>query len=149
MKNALVFASLCAVTMLFACGPRGTSEALVHKSHAAQQGVALRSALDVRVGDDVRFDLAVTNDGARKAELDFPSGQTHDIVVTDAAGRTVWRWSDGRLFTQGMQNKVVRTADTLHFAEAWTPQSPGRYVAIATVASANYPLSQRAEFIVP
>ncbi len=149
MNNVLVFAGCCAATMLFACGPRGTSESLLHKQHSAKKGVAVASALDVRVSDEVRFDLAVTNDGEKKAELEFPSGQTHDIEVRDASGRTVWRWSEGRLFTQALQNKVLRTADTLHFNEAWTPSAPGRYVAVATVASANYPLTQRAEFIVP
>ncbi len=149
MKNLLVFSTLCAATLLFACGPRGTSEALLGKHHATKRGIALASALRVDVRDDVRFDLAVTNDGDKKAELEFPSGQTHEIVVTTADGREVWRWSNGRMFTQAIQNKVLRTADTLRFNEQWTPDAPGRYVAVATVASANYPLVQRAEFVVP
>ncbi len=149
MKNLLVFSTLCAATLLFACGPRGTSEALLGKHHATKRGIALASALNVDVRDEVAFDFAVTNDGDKKAELEFPSGQTHEIVVQDASGREVWRWSEGRMFTQAIQNKVLRTADTLHIRERWTPSAPGKYVVLASVASANYPLVRRAEFVVP
>ena len=44
---------------------------------------------------------------ASGVELDFPDGQTHDFVVLDAAGSEVWRWSDGRMFTQAHAEQVL------------------------------------------
>jgi hypothetical protein len=79
----------------------------------------------------------------------FPSGQTHDVVVLDTTGREVWRWSSGRVFTQVLQNKVLRATDTLAFGERWKDPPRGQYVAVARLASANYPVEERAAFVVP
>ncbi|MFM8911120.1 MAG: BsuPI-related putative proteinase inhibitor, partial [Gemmatimonadota bacterium] len=31
----------------------------------------------------------------------------------------VWRWSEGRLFTRAMQQRVLRRGDQLAFRERW------------------------------
>ncbi|MBX9928225.1 MAG: hypothetical protein K2X99_04855 [Gemmatimonadaceae bacterium] len=148
MNSKLSFALICATALAFACGPRSkSSELLAHHSAAKNGGV--HAALNVDVRDGVTFAMHVTNDGAKKVELAFNSGQTHDIVVLDSLGRETWRWSTGRLFTQALQNKVLRTADTLAIEERWRATAPGRYTVIATLASANFPLEQRTEFVVP
>lgn len=108
----------------------------------------LATSLDIAVDDAVRFDFAVINQGKKKLELKFDDGRTHDVVVLDAAGREVWRWSEGRAFTQAMRNKVLRTSDSLRYEESWKDAKPGDYVAVVTLASANYPLTQRVEFTV-
>ena len=96
----------------------------------------------------IRFAFRVTNSGGGKVEMQFPSGQTHDVVVLDSLGRQVWRWSDGRIFTQLVQNKILRTADTLAFDERWKGAARGQYVAVARLASGNYPIEQRTTFVV-
>jgi len=81
------------------------------------------SALAVNVNeatDGVRFDFRVTNAGGTRIEVNFPSGQTHEVIVLDTLGREVWRWSDGRMFTQVLQNKVLRSDDTLAYGERLT-----------------------------
>lgn len=108
----------------------------------------VESALDVSTDDGVRFAFHVTNAGGGKVEMNFPSGQTHDVVVIDAAGREVWRWSQGRMFTQLVQNKILRNADTLSFDEMWKDAPRGQYTAVARLASANFPIEQRTSFIV-
>ena len=106
----------------------------------------IAATLDVKVGDEVKFSFRVTNTSAKRVELRFPSGQTHDLAVLDNQGREVWRWSRGRLFTQSMQNKVLGASDTLTFTESWRPQHPGQYTAVASLLSQNHPAEQRAEF---
>jgi hypothetical protein len=86
------------------------------------------------------------NEGKKKLELNFNDGRTHDVVVLDSLGKEVWRWSKGRIFTQAMQNKVLRTSDSLTYEESWKDAMPGRYVAVATLSSANFPVTQRVEF---
>jgi hypothetical protein len=127
--------------------------------HAIQQGspitsrgaAQIASNLDVRVEQrSVRFALSVTNSGRKNVELRFPSGQTHDFVVVDSVGREVWRWGDGRLFTQGLQNKNLAGGKTMKLAEQWEePARHGRYTAVATLISANYPVQQRVDFVLP
>lgn len=109
----------------------------------------IASSLDVKLGDDVKFSFHVTNSSAKRVELRFPSGQTHEVVVLDARGREVWRWSRGRMFTQAMQNKVLSATDTLTFTETWRPERAGTYTAVASLLSQNYPSEQRVEFSLP
>ena len=109
----------------------------------------IAASLDVKVGDDVKFSFHVTNSSAKRVELRFPSGQTHDLVVFDMQGREVWRWSQGRMFTQSMQNKILAASDTITFTETWRPDHPGTYTAVASLLSQNYPTEQRAEFSLP
>jgi Intracellular proteinase inhibitor len=96
----------------------------------------------------IQFALGVTNVGKKHVELTFRSGQSYDFVVVDSVGREVWRWSNGRMFTQGVQNKQLSTGDTMQARELWTAPVPGRYTAIATLNSANFPTEQRADFVV-
>lgn len=154
MNEKVPFALLCTAVLAFACGPRPHGESVTDRSNSTRRSSAavartpLSPSLDINVEDGVRFAFAVTNDGARKLEVLFPDGRTHDVVVLDTLGREVWRWSDGRLFTQAVQAKVVRASDSLRFTEAWRDAQPGSYVAVATLASQNYPVEQRVAFTV-
>jgi hypothetical protein len=164
MNTRLIISLLCAGALAFACGPRSHSEApalattqpvqapaaatRTHRVTSKKAGVELAShlAVDVRPRE-VRFALDVTNVGKKHAELDFPNGQAYDIVVVDSAGREVWRWARGRMFTQSMQNKQLGGGDSMQIAESWTPV-PGHYTVIATLNSSNYPVEERADFTV-
>jgi hypothetical protein len=110
----------------------------------------LDSHLDVTVkASAIQFALGVKNVGKKHVELTFRSGQSYDFVVVDSIGREVWRWSTGRMFTQGVRNKQLSSGDSMHARESWTAPVSGRYTAIATLNSMNYPTEQRADFIVP
>jgi len=113
--------------------------------------ITLNSALGVAVdGDEVKFDLTVTNPGQRKVELTFPSGQTYDVVVYDAAGGEVWRWSTGQMFTQSLRNKPLDAHETVSYNATWKhPAIHGSLVAVATLTSTNYPSTARAAFALP
>jgi Intracellular proteinase inhibitor len=100
--------------------------------------------------NEIRFALNVTNVGKKHVELRFPNGKSYDFVVLDSLGREVWHWSNGRMFTQGMQNKQLGTGDVMRVSEAWKrPLQPGKYTAIATLNSSNYPIEERADFTLP
>jgi len=116
--------------------------------------VKLTSKLDVAVAPrEVRFALVITNVGNKHAELNFPSGQSYDFVVVDSTGNEVWRWAKGRMFTQSVQNQQLGAHDAMRVSEKWTPAKvnakPGRYTAIATLNSTNFPTEERADFVVP
>jgi hypothetical protein len=99
--------------------------------------------------DAARFELAVFNTADRRVEVNFPDGHTRDFAVYDAAGREVWRWSRGRLFTQVMQTKPLAAHDSTRFAEEWRAPAPGRYTVVAELRSGNHPLRRAVAFVVP
>jgi hypothetical protein len=169
MNTRLIISLLCAGALAFACGPRSRSEApsaalataaplraaatpapRARKHTAgAKSEVKLDSHFSVDVAPkEVRFALQVTNVGNKHAELNFASGKTYDFVVVDSVGREVWHWSRGRMFTQSVQNKQLGSGDVMQVGETST-LSAGRYTAIATLNSSNYPMEERSEFVVP
>ena len=143
---------LVAAVLFFACGPRSPSPlaaATKAKPYASVgQGVVTHVKVDTARGD-VRFAIEVSNDSRKRVELSFPSGRTHDFAVLDASGKEVWRWSEGRMFTQSMQNRLLDANDSVVYAERWSPPAPGRYTLVAQLISENYPVSQRVEFALP
>jgi hypothetical protein len=162
--SRVAIALLCAGALAFACGPRTHSEAASTASlataapvlqqgsiHARGDGAALMSNVDVKLErEGVRFALVLTNETKKHVELTFPSGQTHEFVVVDSIGREVWRWSSTRLFTQAVQNKLLGSGETMRYSEQWPhPLQRGKYAVIATLNSTNFPVQQRAEFLLP
>ncbi|MDQ3996769.1 MAG: BsuPI-related putative proteinase inhibitor [Gemmatimonadota bacterium] len=103
-----------------------------------------------RVGDEVRFSFNVANAGTRRVEVKFPSGQTHDIVVLDSAGKELWRWAEGRMFTEARQYRTISGGDSLLLEDGWDhPSARGKLVAVALLMSTNYPIEHRVEFTLP
>jgi hypothetical protein len=153
MNNRYIIFLLCTAALAYACGPwihsQSANVATVARHHKTPREVA--TTLDVTPnGERVGLALHVTNNTAKTVELRFPNGQTHEFIVADASGRIVWRWSSGRLFTQAMQNKTVRSKDTLTLEDEWNPRhAHGQYVAIATLNTDSHPVERRVAFTLP
>ncbi len=120
-------------------------------ANVKRDAVKLDTRLDVQVAPQaIRFALNVTNAGAKHVELNFRNGQSYDFVVVDSAGRQLWHWAAGRMFTQTVRNKQLSKGESMRMEQKWADSiAPGRYTAIATLTSSNYPVEQRAEFVVP
>ena len=151
MNTRYLVPLLCAGALIFACGPRTHSQSATGAElPRASKGKPLASSLGVKVNGGVAFVFHVTNAGDKKLELTFPSGQTHDFVVLDSLEREVWRWSEGRMFTQSLQNRMLGTGETLSYEDSWPLiEAHGRYVAVAQLTSENFPVETRVEFEVP
>lgn len=140
---------LVTAVLVYACGPKPYTSLV-----AARPSVAVDSVVsaDVRVESEpgaraVRFALSVTNGTGKRVELNFPNGQTHDFVVLNAMGREVWRWSEGRLFTQLMQNQLLDARDVVTYGERWAaPPSAGEYTLVAVLHSTTHPVEKRVSF---
>jgi hypothetical protein len=173
MNSRLIIGLLCAGALAFACGPRSrtqTPPALAsamplqvpkaepvspashgrkHDSAVAKGEAKIDSKLDVAIArNEVRLAFNVRNVGNKHAELLFPSGQSYDFAIVDSVGREVWRWSTHRMFTSGVQNKELGTGDVMELAETWKATAkPGKYTAIATLKSSNFPVEQHVDFV--
>ena len=114
--------------------------------------VKLDTRFDVAVdGNTVHFALVVKNVGGKHAELNFADGQAYDFVVTDSAGREVWQWSNGRIFTQSVRNKQLGAGESMRVSESWDKHNalPGHYSVTATLKSSNYPRVNHGAFAIP
>ena len=173
MSSRILIPFLCLGAVAFACGPRARNEASTPRKDsvalatskqvgapvALQQGSVsaprrksnkVEAQLYVRTqGPEISFALHVVNNTKKSVELTFPTGQTHDFVIVDSLGREVWRWAEGRMFTQTLRNKLLGGGETLEVEERMKrPLPPGRYTARGVLKSTNYPLTEQAEFTI-
>jgi hypothetical protein len=147
MTNRFIIPLLCAASVAFARGTSSHKETLAASTANHGTKSVLTSTFSVNAKEGVEFKLDVRNNTTRMVELRFPAGKTHDFVVLDASGKEVWRWSEGRMFTQAVQNKLVKGKDTAIFSEDWRAKNMrGKFTAIATLESDNHPIVERVEF---
>jgi hypothetical protein len=151
MSTRLVVSLAACAALALACAPRSrASTADADQPPSAADtiiGGLATSFVPARIGDDATFELTMENTGTSMLELRFPSGFTHDFVVYDASEREVWRWSEGRLFTQALQTKQLKRGDVMRWAATWEDAPPGRYTVVATVVSETHPHELRREVI--
>lgn len=149
-RRHIVFMLACAAAF-FACAPR------MHTASASEPAgdgsrFAVANGLDITLthlskARSTSFALEVKNSG-RRTEVRFPSGKTHDFVVLDDKDREVWRWSAGRLFTQALQTRQLKTGDAIHFDATWTALKPGTYRVVAVLNTGHTPQQLETEFVV-
>ena len=85
-----------------------------------------------------------------RVEIQFPDGQTHDFVVSDSTGKEIWRWSEGRMFTQAMKSKTLKGKDDTVFEESWEATGHhGAFTAVAILKSENFPVETSVQFALP
>lgn len=153
--NRPAIIAVAVIALILACGPRAqrTARASDHDASSItlpSRDTALAASTRVTVGSGIDFAMHVTNLHDHALELRFPSGQTHEFVVVDSSGREVWRWSEGRLFTQSLQTKLLGARETLSFVDRWDGAGhSGRFTAISTLRSANHPVEERVDFVLP
>ncbi len=148
MTNRLIIPLLCAASVVaFARGATSGKSTLAASSTDKHSNSALSSAFAVKAGNGVEFSLDIRNNTSKMVELRFPSGLTHDFYVQDASGKEVWRWSSSRMFTQGLQNKLVKAKETAVFTEEWDAANVhGKFTAFAVLPAADHSIVERVEF---
>ena len=153
-RAAVVIVTSAAIA--YACAPRNR---VSKNDEPAQQTVSdTRTAIDTTGAFAVRllestnqrstsFAIEITNTGKRD-EMRFTSGKTHDFAVFDERDREVWRWSTGRLFTQSLQTRQLKTGDAVRYEAKWEAEQPGTYRVVAVLNSDTNPVQLQREFVV-
>lgn len=156
MQNRIILPLLIAASVAFARGSfaGNDSQTLASRTHASDKDEVLATTFDVSrpTGDaeSLRFALRVVNNTAKMVEINFPDGQTHDFVVNDSTGKEIWRWSEGRMFTQAMKSKTLKGKDETVFEESWDSKGHrGSFTAVAVLKSENFPVETKVQFLLP
>jgi hypothetical protein len=105
-----------------------------------------------RHGDLVHFVGRLTNLGPHIVQLEFHRGQRFDIEVIGDRG-LVWRWSDGRVFTQAAEDLALEPGEDVVFEAVWDMRTrdgrlalSGYYRALLTFAAHGFDRSAAADF---
>ena len=156
MDNRIILPLLCAASAVaFAATPSSHNEKPIAVRHnAAAMAAPIVTTFDItrpkEDADKLKFTLSVKNNTTKMLDLRFPDGQTHDFVVKDFAGKEVWRWSQGRMFTSAMRSETLKGKGETAFEESWdTNGQHGSFTAVAILRSNNYPVETSVQFMLP
>jgi hypothetical protein len=156
MDNRIILPLLCAASAVaFAAAPSSHNEKPIAVRHnAAEMAAPIVTTFDItrpkEDADKLKFTLSIKNNTTKMLELRFPDGQTHDFVVKDFAGKEVWRWSQGRMFTSAMRSETLKGKGETAFEESWdTNGQHGAFTAVAILRSNNYPVETSVQFMLP
>lgn len=90
--------------------------------------MSLQGTLDATVNGDVEFRFEVTNTSSEPVELRFRSGKRAEISVTDTqTGEEVWRWGEGRMFTQAISTVEIESNGAFDRTFTWSDPPVGSY----------------------
>ena len=92
----------------------------------------LESSLEVTVGNGVAFSFVVVNAGDMPIELTFRDACRADVAVYEGE-EPVWRYSDGKAFTQSLTVADLQPGEKSRFEEVWPDSTAGNYTAEAAL----------------
>ena len=92
----------------------------------------LDSSLEVTVGEDVSFRFTVSNGTDGPVELTFRDAGRADFTVR-RDDEEVWRYSEGRMFSQAIGHARLEPGEEAVFEEEWPDPEPGDYTAEAAL----------------
>jgi hypothetical protein len=110
----------------------------------------LDCSLSVTVGSGsaVTFRFTVANASDEPVELTFPDSGRAEFVVYAEDGEEVWRWSEGRAFTQAIEHSDLQPGQEAVVEESWPDAEPGDYTAEASLRCVDADASARTPFSV-
>ena len=156
MDNRLILPLLCAASVAFAAAPSFSHDekSIASTKHRSELSAPIVTTFDITrpsdEADKLRFTLNVKNNTSKMLELRFPDGQTHDFVVKDFAGKEIWRWSKGRMFTSAMRSETLKGKEDTIYEESWsTTGEHGSFTAVAILRSNNFPVETSVQFVLP
>ena len=88
----------------------------------------------------VAFYFELINLSGVPQTLTFNTGQQFEITVTDENGKEVYRYSDGKVFTEVIWEKTINAGESLKWQDVWdmtdkegNRAEPGKYKAVITI----------------
>ncbi len=113
---------------------------------AAQPGTLTAAKPQIKPGQPVLMTFQVINTSSKVVTYNFPTGQRYDITAANAAGKAVWNWAAGRVFTENLASLKVAPGKSLVYQATWNgrdlsghPVPPGVYTLSAHLTSNNRP----------
>lgn len=67
--------------------------------------------------DQYQFIINLTNKSNEEKKLEFSSSQKYEIIVTDENQTEMYRYSEGKMFTQAMDHVLIKADDTIQWEE--------------------------------
>lgn len=103
-----------------------------------------------RRGEPVSITLIKTNITSRPITLTYTTGQRFDFEAVRADGTVVWRWSQGRVFTQQTATVTLRPGENQVFTATWDQRNQQGNLVLPqdiTIRGRNWAQGLRNQFV--
>jgi hypothetical protein len=144
---------LLAVGLVAGCQPLpgGQDAAVEARAGTSEVSLLLRADKEVYAqGEPLELTLEVMNHSARPVTLKFRTAQRYDLLIHNAQGQEVWRWSAERMFAQMLGQETLAPAGgklTYHVVQGETLPR-GSYTVIGVVPAVDARLSARLQIMI-
>jgi hypothetical protein len=102
-----------------------------------------------QAGQPVQFRLTLSNHSTNAITLPCKDSQRFDLLVQDASGRSLWRWSEEQMFAQMLGEETIGPGETrVYTADFNGKLSAAQYRASGIIVCIEPPLSAHAVFTV-
>jgi Intracellular proteinase inhibitor len=103
---------------------------------------SLDMVVDVEVLDrQAKIAITLTNHTNELKKLEFPTSQKYEIIITDENNREVYRFSEGKMFTQAFEYALIKQGESIKWEEIWDYSNqeiaPGKYVVETKITPTN------------
>jgi len=115
-----------------------------------ESGISVFLAADKRLynqGETIEVTFGALNRSAEPLTLRFRTAQRYDLLVQDARGQEVWRWSTDQFFAQmlGEETLVPREGALTYRVAVRHPLAAGRYTVVGIIPAAEARMSASME----
>ncbi|MDD3839016.1 MAG: BsuPI-related putative proteinase inhibitor [Clostridia bacterium] len=73
-----------------------------------------------RMGERLKTTLLKTNMGRQDIALTYNTSQQYDFLIKHISGKTLWKWSEDKCFTQSIGKIIIEPDKTIRYCEVFS-----------------------------
>jgi len=124
----------------------------IRENNPQEQEIIMETAFGVLLATDKAFyktdeaiaiELTLFNRSDKEITFHFTSGQRYDFFIENEAGKTVWHWSNDRVFVQILGDETIGPGrEEIVYRESYKGRlDPGAYRVRGVLTAKNYRMS--------
>jgi Intracellular proteinase inhibitor/Immunoglobulin-like domain of bacterial spore germination len=134
---------ICVLFVFSGCSV-ATGEKATKNPSLGEGDVMISTSVSVEsMPEQAVFHISVTNQSTTEKELLFNSGQKFELIITNQSGEEVYRFSEGKMFTQALEMVRLKAGEKKTWDTTWDYKEDGKrvpsgkYDAVATVVASQ------------
>ncbi len=95
------------------------------------------------VGEPIKMTVKIFNYTKKDIVFYFNTAQRYNFIIKDEEGNEIWRWSEGRMFAQMLEEEILgpSNSEVIYTAEYRNKLSPGYYKVTGVFIAQEKPMS--------
>jgi hypothetical protein len=119
LKSTIIAGVLFGIFTVSLIGQNANAQTITAIEQSIQnEKLEISANYEIKDGKVV-LDFELVNHYAQTNNFEFSSGQQFEVVITDENGEEVYRYSDGKFFTQALIYKDIKPGQSIKWQDVW------------------------------